>query len=211
MTGRAMSDMDQINKKNLRVLVLCLGALVVMSGLTAASVPLYRLFCQVTGYGGTTQVASAAPEIVLDREVTVRFDSNVSSGMAWDFSANQVSQTLHIGEVGLAFFTATNLTDDTTSGVATFNVTPLEAGLYFSKIQCFCFNEQTLEPGETVQMPVYYYVDPDITERANLDDVTTITLSYTFFPSESPRADTRDGAREVADIAIDTNLGHTEP
>jgi len=206
-----MSDMDQINKKNLRVLVLCLGALVVMSGLTAASVPLYRLFCQVTGYGGTTQVASAAPEIVLDREVTVRFDSNVSSGMAWDFSANQVSQTLHIGEVGLAFFTATNLTDDTTSGVATFNVTPLEAGLYFSKIQCFCFNEQTLEPGETVQMPVYYYVDPDITERANLDDVTTITLSYTFFPSESPRADTRDGAREVADIAIDTNLGHTEP
>ena len=211
MTGRAMSDMDQINKKNLRVLVLCLGALVVMSGLTAASVPLYRLFCQVTGYGGTTQVASAAPEIVLDREVTVRFDSNVSSGMAWDFSANQVSQTLHIGEVGLAFFTATNLTDDTTSGVATFNVTPLEAGLYFSKVQCFCFNEQTLEPGETVQMPVYYYVDPDITERANLDDVTTITLSYTFFPSESPRADTRDGAREVADIAIDTNLGHTEP
>jgi len=203
--------MDQINKKNLRVLVLCLGALVVMSGLTAASVPLYRLFCQVTGYGGTTQVASAAPEIVLDREVTVRFDSNVSSGMAWDFSANQVSQTLHIGEVGLAFFTATNLTDDTTSGVATFNVTPLEAGLYFSKIQCFCFNEQTLEPGETVQMPVYYYVDPDITERASLDDVTTITLSYTFFPSESPRADTRDGAREVADIAIDTNLGHTEP
>jgi len=203
--------MDQINKKNLRVLVLCLGALVVMSGLTAASVPLYRLFCQVTGYGGTTQVASAAPEIVLDREVTVRFDSNVSSGMAWDFSANQVSQTLHIGEVGLAFFTATNLTDDTTSGVATFNVTPLEAGLYFSKIQCFCFNEQTLEPGETVQMPVYYYVDPDITERANLNDVTTITLSYTFFPSESPRADSRDGAREVADIAIDTNLGHTEP
>ena len=211
MTGKAMSDMDQLNKKNMRVLVLCLGALVVMSGLTVASVPLYRLFCQVTGFGGTTQVASAAPEVVLDREVTVRFDTNVSSGMAWDFSADQVSQTLHIGEVGLAFFTATNPTNYTTSGVATFNVTPLEAGLYFSKIQCFCFNEQTLEPGETVQMPVYYYVDPDITERANLDDVTTITLSYTFFPSESPRADGRDGARDVADIAIDTNLGHTEP
>jgi len=211
VTSTAMSDMDDLNKKNMRVLVLCLGALVVMTGLTAASVPLYRLFCQITGFGGTTQVASAAPEVVLDREVTVRFDTNVSSGMAWDFSADQLSQTLHIGEVGLAFFTATNPTSYATSGAATFNVTPLEAGLYFSKIQCFCFNEQTLEPGETVQMPVYYYVDPDITERANLDDVTTITLSYTFFPSESPRANARDGARDVADIAIDTNLGHTGP
>lgn len=206
-----MSDLDRINKKNMRVLVMCLGALVFMGGLTAASVPLYRLFCQVTGYGGTTQVAGAGPSTILDREVTIRFDTNVNGGLPWNFEASQLSQTLRIGEVGLAFFTSTNESDRETHGIATFNVTPLEVGLYFNKIQCFCFNEQTLEPGETAQMPVYYYVDPAIVERANLDDVTTITLSYTFFPSESPRADAGTGPRDVEDVAFASNLGHTEP
>jgi cytochrome c oxidase assembly protein subunit 11 len=206
-----MSEMDHINRRNMRVLAMCLGALLFMSGLTAASVPLYRLFCQVTGYGGTTQVAGAGPETILDREVTVRFDTNVAGGLAWDFEASQLSQTLRIGEVGLAFFTATNETDVETHGVATFNVTPLEVGQFFNKIQCFCFNEQTLAPGETAQMPVYYYVDPAIAERANLDDVTTITLSYTFFPSVTPQANAGRAGEGVRDVAINTNLGHTEP
>ena len=206
-----MSDLDRINQKNMRVLAMCLGALLFMGGLTAASVPLYRLFCQVTGYGGTTQVANGGPSTILDREVTIRFDTNVNGGLPWNFEASQLTQTVRIGEVGLAFFTANNESSRETSGVATFNVTPLEVGQYFNKIQCFCFNEQTLEPGEIAQMPVYYYVDPAIVERANLDDVTTITLSYTFFPTETPRADAGTGARDVEGVAFATNLGHTEP
>ncbi len=204
-----MSNATPMDQRNMRVALLCLGALMVMGGLTAASVPLYQLFCQVTGYGGTTQTASGAPEVILDREMTVRFDTNISQGLAWEFEASQLSQTLRVGEVGLAFFTATNVTDQLTSGIATFNVTPQDAGLYFSKIQCFCFNEQTLAPGETAQMPVYYYVDPDIAGRATLDDITTITLSYTFFPIETAWTD--EGERDVASVALDTNMGHTEP
>jgi len=205
-----VSEINQINRRNTRVLVMCLGALVFMTGLTAASVPLYRLFCQVTGFGGTTQTASGAPEVILDREVTIRFDTNINGALAWEFEAEELSQTVHIGEVGLAFFTATNLSRQPTTGVATFNVTPLDAGLYFSKIQCFCFNEQTLEPGETALMPVYYYVDPDIADERTLDDVTTITLSYTFFEAQPSQASI-DVARDDWDVAIGTNLGHTEP
>lgn len=199
------------NDKNMRVLVMCLGALLFMGGLTAASVPLYQLFCQVTGYGGTTQIADAAPDVILDREVTVRFDSNVNPNLAWDFAPSQTSQTVRIGEVGLAFYTATNLTEEPLTGVATFNVTPLDVGIYFNKIQCFCFNEQTLEPGETAQMPVYYYVDPDIADEALMDDVHTITLSYTFFPAAGPQAGADTAPRDIAGVAFDTNMGHTGP
>lgn len=205
-----MSEQDTINRRNMRVLAMCLGALMFMGGLTAASVPLYRLFCQVTGYGGTTQVANGGPTTILDRQVTVRFDTNVTGGLPWDFDASQLSETLRVGEVGLAFFTATNHADVPVSGVATFNVTPGEMGRYFNKIQCFCFNEQTLQPGETAQMPVYYYVDPAMDEVPNLEDVATVTLSYTFFPVESPRADA-GAASGARDVAIATNLGHTEP
>jgi len=205
-----MSDIDQLNKKNMRVLAVCLGALLVMGSLTAASVPLYRIFCQATGFGGTTRVASGGPATILDRQVTVRFDTNVTGGLPWDFDASQLSETVRVGEVGLAFFTATNHSDRPESAVATFNVTPGEVGRYFNKIQCFCFSEQTLQPGETAQMPVYYYVDPSMDQVANLDDVTTITLSYTFFPAEGPRADAGQD-RSVTDVAFATNLGHTEP
>lgn len=154
-----------------------------MAGLSFASVPLYRLFCQVTGYGGTTQVATAAPETTSDRRITVRFNTDVSPKLAWRFEPPKHPVTLRVGEQGLAIFRAVNLSDRPMTGSATFNVTPLKAGLYFDKTQCFCFDEQRLEPGQTAEMGVSFFIDPAILEDRNLDDVTTVTLSYTFFRS----------------------------
>jgi cytochrome c oxidase assembly protein subunit 11 len=153
-----------------------------MVALSYASVPLYRAFCQVTGWGGTTQRADAAGVRVLDRKITIRFDATVGQGLPWTFKPEQVSQTLHVGETGLAFYAAKNLTDKPISGRATFNVQPAKAGRYFMKVECFCFTEQTLKPGEAVSMPVTYFIDPSIADDKGLDDVQTITLSYTFFP-----------------------------
>jgi cytochrome c oxidase assembly protein subunit 11 len=164
---------------------LSLAALVAgMAMLAYASVPLYRLFCQVTGYGGTTQVAAAAPAAgAIEREVTVRFDANVSRELAWSFVPAQKAMTLKVGEQGLAFYRATNLGASPLVGTATFNVTPDKAGRYFNKIQCFCFTEQRLEPGESVDMPVLFFVDPEIVKDRHAANVRTITLSYTFFPT----------------------------
>jgi len=153
-----------------------------MVGLSFAAVPAYKAFCQVTGWGGTTQRADAGAERTLARKITVRFDSTVSAGLPWRFKPEQISQTLHIGETGLAFYEAENLTAKAISGRASFNVSPAKAGLYFKKIECFCFTEQTLQPGEKVSMPVTYFVDPALADDKNLDEVETITLSYTFFP-----------------------------
>ena len=198
-------------KSNRRIGMALAGLVFGMVGLSFAAVPLYQIFCQVTGYGGTTQVADAAPEVILDREITIRFDANMAPDLAWDFDPAQVSQTLNVGEVGLAFYNSTNLSDHATTGIATFNVTPLDVGIYFKKIQCFCFNEQTLEGGETALMPVYFYVDPAIADEPRLDHVTTITLSYTFFSVESPQASTEVTPREVAGVANNANMGHTGP
>lgn len=166
-----------------RTTALLLAGLVAgMVGLAYAAVPLYQLFCQVTGYGGTTQTADVAPAAVLDRDVTVRFDANTNRGLDWEFKPVQVSQTIKIGETGLAFYQATNLSDQPLVGTATFNVTPQAAGYYFSKIDCFCFTEQRLEPGQTIDMPVTYFVDPEIADDPDLDSISTITLSYTFYP-----------------------------
>ena len=154
-----------------------------MIGLTYASVPLYRIFCQMTGFGGTTNRADAAPEQVLARQMTVRFDASVAANLAWDFAPEQGPQTLKIGEVGLAFFRAKNLSDKALSGTASFNVTPVKAGAYFSKIECFCFTEQRLTAGQETDMPVQYFIDPSIEEDENMHDVKTITLSYTFHPT----------------------------
>jgi cytochrome c oxidase assembly protein subunit 11 len=167
--------------RNRTVVFLSLGVIVAMFGLVAASVPLYRLFCQVTGYGGTTQRAEAASEVVSERSITVRFNADVNSRLPWRFHPAQRDLRLAIGESGLAFYQATNLSARTVTGTATFNVTPFKAGPYFNKIQCFCFSEQTLGPGETVDMPVTFFVDPAILDDPNLADVHTITLSYTFF------------------------------
>ena len=164
---------------------LALAAVVTaMVGISFAAVPLYRIFCQVTGFAGTTQTAVAAPVETLDRVVTVRFNADVGKRLPWRFRPDQGPIELHIGEQGFAFFTAANNSNERVTGHAVFNVTPLKAGRYFTKIQCFCFDEQVLEPGEMARMPVTFFVDPEIANDPNLDDVGTITLSYTFFRTE---------------------------
>lgn len=172
------------HQKNRRTALIVAGAVAGMVGLSFASVPLYRAFCQITGFDGTTQRAEKSSDKVLSRKITVRFDATVGQGLPWAFTPEQVSQTLHVGETGLAFYAAENLTDAPVSGRATFNVQPAKAGLYFMKVECFCFTEQKLNPGEKVSMPVTYFIDPAIADDPNLDDVQTITLAYTFYPYE---------------------------
>jgi cytochrome c oxidase assembly protein subunit 11 len=155
------------------------GLALVMVGLSFAAVPLYRLFCQVTGYGGTTQVAEAAPDQT-EQRITVRFDANVAAGMPWSFEAPKPVE-LALGETGLVAYKARNPTKRPIVGTATFNVMPERAGLYFNKIQCFCFTEQLLKPGEEKEFPVTFFVDPAIEKDRDLKAVATITLSYTFF------------------------------
>jgi cytochrome c oxidase assembly protein subunit 11 len=152
-----------------------------MLGMAYVAVPLYRVFCQATGYNGTTQRAVAAPQQALAETIAVRFDSNVAPGLDWQFQPVQRQMRLNIGEEGLAFFEASNSSDHDITGTATFNVTPEIAGSYFNKIQCFCFTEQTLKPGERVQMPVSFFVDPAIRNDPDARGVEEITLSYTFF------------------------------
>ncbi len=164
-------------------LALSMAAIVVgMVMLAYASVPLYRLFCQVTGFGGTTQQAATIPQRVLDRHITVRFNTDVSPELPWKFRPVQNKVDVRVGEQTLVHFTARNNGDNATTGVATFNVTPYKAGPYFNKIQCFCFDNQPLEAGETADLPVSFFVDPALADDPDLDDVNTITLSYTFFP-----------------------------
>jgi cytochrome c oxidase assembly protein subunit 11 len=165
------------------------GVVVGMLGLTAAAVPLYRLFCQVTGYGGTTQRAEAAPTEGLDRTITVRFNADVDPDLPWSFQPEQRQIEVRIGEQSLAYYRARNRSDRPVVGQAVYNVTPFKAGPYFDKIACFCFEEQVLAPGEEVDMPVSFYVDPAILDDPNTRDMHTITLSYTFFLIEDePRA-----------------------
>ena len=155
-----------------------------MLGLGYASVPLYRLFCNVTGYGGTTMRASeaAVPGGIAGKTMDVHFDANHSSSLPWSFKAEAPSQTVTVGARNIAFFTATNLSDKPVTGTATYNVTPTQSGAHFAKIQCFCFNKQTLNPGQTVRMPVIFFVQPAILDDPLAKDVKAITLSYTFYP-----------------------------
>jgi len=169
--------------KNRKVAQIAAGVALAMLGLGYASVPLYRMFCQATGLNGTTQRSSAeqaAGVKVSGQPITVRFDSNIASGLPWLFRPEQVSQEGKIGERKMAFFIAKNLSNRPITGRASFNVTPEQTGVYFHKIQCFCFNEQTLQPRQEVRMPVIYYVDPEILNDPNARDVPEITLSYTF-------------------------------
>jgi len=170
--------------RNRRVVMVCLAIVATMGGLSYAAVPLYQLFCQVTGFGGTTQVADGNPKGTIARQMTVRFDSNVDRGLGWRVTpARPVLGP--IGEVETIEYVATNLTDQTLTGTAVFNVTPEQTGIYFNKMECFCFTEQTLAPGETVRMPVTYFVDPDLDANAELDTIREITLSYTFYASDT--------------------------
>ncbi|BCA59675.1 cytochrome c oxidase assembly protein [Sphingomonas sp. HMP6] len=158
-----------------------------MTGVGWASIPLYRMFCQATGLNGTTQRGTVAPGAV-DRQIRVDFDTNVAPHMPWKFAPENPSETVAIGARDMAFFTATNTSDHAITGTATYNVTPAQAGKYFTKIQCFCFTQQTLKPGETARMPVIFFVDPKILTDPDANDVETITLSYTFYPVDSAKA-----------------------
>jgi cytochrome c oxidase assembly protein subunit 11 len=172
------------------IAIACVVFFASMIGVTYASVPLYQLFCQVTGYGGTTQIADAVSANVVDRTITVRFDANVSSGLPWEFQPKQREVTIRLGETTDVAYLAKNIFNAPTRGKASFNVTPALAGAYFNKLQCFCFTDTTLKPGETLDMPVQFFVDPEIINEVDLRDIKTITLSYTFFPStdETPVA-----------------------
>ncbi len=156
------------------------------TGLAWASVPLYRMFCQATGLNGTTGRALRAPGAV-DGQINVAFDTNVAPGLKWAFKPELEQENIAIGARDMAFFNATNNSDHAITGTATFNVMPAQAGAYFKKIQCFCFTQQTLKPGETVRMPVIFFVDPAILKDPDARDIQTITLSYTFYPVDSAK------------------------
>lgn len=179
--------------------VLQASALVVTMGALAwASVPFYDWFCRVTGYGGATGVAEAAPEEALDQTITVRFDGSLERDMPWEFRPAQRTTEIRIGETGLAFYEAYNPTDRPVAGSASYNVAPFEAGGFFTKIDCFCFEEQVLMPGQRVQMPVTFYVDPGIVTDRDAKFVHTITLSYTFYEIDLP-----EGVAEAAAVLQD--------
>jgi cytochrome c oxidase assembly protein subunit 11 len=180
-------DIDRARQKNNRVVAaVCVAFFGGMVGMAYAAVPLYSLFCQVTGYGGTTQRTTQYSDRVLDRDITIRFDAN-TAGIPWQFEPVARAMTIKIGETAQAHYTATNLSDKPVTGRATFNVTPELAGAYFNKVECFCFTDTTLKPGETLDMPVVFYVDPDIVDLPEMKDVKTITLSYTMFPTEGDK------------------------
>lgn len=176
--------------RNTRTVAICLSVVVGMTGLAYASVPFYRWFCQVTGFDGTTGVAESAPDAsqISSRVIRVRFDSNVAPTLPWEFKPTERSADLHVGDVGITAYTARNLADYPTRGHSTFNVTPEKAGKYFVKVACFCFEDQPLAPGETREMPVNYFIDPAILTDPFADDITEITLSYTFFNQEGETA-----------------------
>lgn len=192
-SGKQSAQRKSSPRRNLAVALSMAGLALGMVGMSYAAVPLYQIFCQVTGYGGTTQRAETTPDTILDRKITVRFDANVGHGMGWNFKPVQRTLELKIGETALAFYEAKNLTNAKLTGTATFNVSPEAAGRYFNKIECFCFTEQTLEAGERADMPVTFFVDPEIIHDVESKNIREITLSYTFFP-------VKDGA-EVAAVA----------
>jgi cytochrome c oxidase assembly protein subunit 11 len=172
---------------DLRIVFVCVAFVGGMVGMSYAAVPLYAMFCQVTGYGGTTQRVDQASDTILDRDIKVHFDSNTGAGLPWKFGPEKREITLKIGETVQANYFAVNDTDHVLTGQATYNVTPQAAGAYFNKVQCFCFTETTLQPGERLEMPVLFFVDPEIVNDEDTRDITTITLSYTFYPHEKEK------------------------
>ena len=172
-------------RSNASIAVVCFLFVGCMVGAAYAAVPLYDLFCRVTGYGGTTQQVDFAEVTPIERMITVNFDANVASDLSWDFKPSTKQVQVKMGEVVKVDYLAKNYGNSQASGTATYNVTPFEAGLYFNKLDCFCFTEQVLDSGETIEMPVVFFIDPDMNEDSNLDSVKEITLSYTFFKDSS--------------------------
>ena len=195
-----MNAQAEPSGRNRGTALICVALAVGMVTLSFAAVPLYRLFCQVTGFGGTTQRAEAVAGPVLDRTMAVRFDANVGSGLPWDFKPVARQIEVKVGEQAQAAYRVTNRSDRASTGTATFNVSPPLAGAYFVKIECFCFTEQMLEPGQSVDMPVIFYIDPEIAGDRDVADLGTITLSYTFYPVEQPERISR-AAGAIPDLA----------
>ncbi len=181
-------------RSNRRVALIAASVAAGMLGLAYASVPLYALFCQATGFGGTTQRAEQAPATTGDKIISVRFDANTANELGWSFHPAVTTMQVKIGEPTLANYVAVNNTGHESTGTAVFNVTPAEAGIFFNKIQCFCFTEQTLAPGQRVEMPVQFFVDPAILEDADTRGIAEITLSYTFYPANKKAADAHAAA-----------------
>jgi cytochrome c oxidase assembly protein subunit 11 len=179
------SGSDPRPRRNARIVIACLTVFVLMTGAAFAAVPFYRAFCQATGFAGAIPRADRAPVTVLNQRVTIGFDTNVR-GLPWDFRAAQPRQTLRVGETGLAFFTVTNNSDKPLTGRASYNVTPEGVGAYMRKLQCFCFNDQTIPAHTTVKFPVLYFIDPGFASDPDTKGFTDIVLSYTFFPAPKP-------------------------
>ena len=190
------SQAKRRHRRDLVVAAACGVFVAVMVGAAYAAVPFYNWFCRTTGFGGTPQVASVAPAGMLDRKITVRFDANVGPGLSWRFAPEVNSVDLHIGEVATVYYDVVNTSARPTEGQAAYNVSPPTVGAYFTKINCFCFTEQRLGPGEKRQMAVVFYVDPALVKDSDQDDLNTITLSYTFYPLREPD-------RPAADAALD--------
>ncbi|MES1197231.1 MAG: cytochrome c oxidase assembly protein [Pseudomonadota bacterium] len=185
-----MSGLTPEKKRRAQITaIVVVVAVLGMTGLSFAAVPLYRAFCQATGYGGTTQVAKARPHRVLDRTVEVTFDTNIANGMPIEFTAKERSQTLRLGESGLAFFHVRNISNRPVTAVATYNVTPHKVGKYFQKLECFCFKPRVLQPGEEADLPVVYFVDPDLASDPETSEVRQVVLSYTYFESADAAQD----------------------
>ena len=187
-TGPSKPERTPLQKRNRKVALIAAGGFVAMVGAAFASVPLYKAFCQVTGFDGTVRKAEAAPDRALDRKLTIRFDANIRE-LPWTFTAEQVTQEVRIGQTGLAFFKVTNNGDKPVTGRAIYNVVPESAGAYFQKLECFCFSDQTIPAKTTIEFPVVYFVDPKFAEDFETKGKGEVTLSYTFFPSvDAPKA-----------------------
>jgi cytochrome c oxidase assembly protein subunit 11 len=195
--------------RNRRVAAYVVTGFCVMLGASFAAVPLYDLFCRVTGYGGTTMVASRAPDRVTERVFTIRFDANVASGLNWRFEPEVPEITIRAGEVKTVSYTLRNPGTQPTTGIASYNVTPDQTGAYFNKIACFCFTEQTLAPGQQVEMPLAFWIDPKLFDNPNTRDLRVITISYSFFRSANDAE--RAGAMASAGPHVGSSLGGFTP
>jgi cytochrome c oxidase assembly protein subunit 11 len=194
----APSDQHQekgASRRDLVVAFVCGGVVAAMIGVSFAAVPLYSWFCRTTGFGGTTQVAKAAPKEISCRTITVRFDANVSAGLPWLFAPERNTIEVKLGQVVTVYYSVTNQSARVTTGQAGYNVSPATAGIYFEKINCFCFTTQTMQPGEKRDMAVVFYVDPKLLKDSEQDDLNLITLSYTFYPVRPPAAENAAPAR----------------
>jgi cytochrome c oxidase assembly protein subunit 11 len=182
--SRQATQQANLARATRRTALICVGVVTFMTAAAFAAVPLYDLFCRVTGFGGTPMVRAENTTRLSDRRITVRFDANVAPNLPWRFVAEETTVDLRLGETRIVSYKVTNTSDRPTTGMATFNVQPAQSGAYFVKIQCFCFNEHTLQPGETMEAPVVFYVDPEIEQNAELKKLKSITLSYTYFPAK---------------------------